>query len=96
MNATVVSDRVLHVSAIGARLIMAVGGAYCPTVLGERFPRHPAASVAHHDAPLIGERAATRGRSAMEGGGERAVVKRASSSSIKLANRVTRREPRAG
>jgi len=51
MNATVVSDRVLHVSAIGARLIMAVGGAYCPTVLGERFPRHPAAFLAGHDAP---------------------------------------------
>ena len=35
-----------------------------------------AAFVAHHDAPLIAERAATRGRSAPEGGDERAGAKR--------------------
>jgi hypothetical protein len=74
MNATVVSDRFLHVSAIGARLIMAVGGAHCPTVLGERFPRHPAASVAHHDAPLNAERVATHGRGATESDVEHAGV----------------------
>jgi hypothetical protein len=38
---------------------------------------HPSAFVAHHDAPLIGERAATRGRSATGGGDERAGVRRA-------------------
>jgi hypothetical protein len=36
-----------------------------------------AASVGHHDAPLIGERATTRGRSAMERGDERGGMKRA-------------------
>jgi hypothetical protein len=38
---------------------------------------HPAASIAGHDAPPIGERAATRGRSATEGGDERAGAKSA-------------------
>jgi hypothetical protein len=36
---------------------------------------HAAAHVAHHDAPLIAERAATRGRSATEGGVEHAGLK---------------------
>jgi hypothetical protein len=35
---------------------------------------HPAASVAGNDAPLVDERAATRGRSATEGGDEHAGV----------------------
>jgi hypothetical protein len=37
-----------------------------------------AANVVSHNAPLIGERAAARGRIAMEGGGERVGVKRES------------------
>jgi hypothetical protein len=36
---------------------------------------HSGAFIARHDPPLIGERAATRGRSAMEGGDEYAAVK---------------------
>ena len=36
---------------------------------------HPSAFVAANDAPLIDERAATRGRSATEGGDERAGAK---------------------
>jgi hypothetical protein len=50
----------------------------------------PAAPRPHpspgHDAPLIGERAATRGRSAMERGDERAGVKRVIRSCFSLAN----------
>jgi hypothetical protein len=38
---------------------------------------HPLALVAHHDPPLIDERAATRGRVAPEGGDEHAGVRRA-------------------
>jgi hypothetical protein len=38
---------------------------------------HAAAFVAAHDAPLIGERAATRGRSATEGGDAHADAKSA-------------------
>jgi hypothetical protein len=50
------------------------------------------AFVAGHDAPLIGEPAATHGRSATEGGDERAWVKKAIIRSISsLANRATRR-----
>ena len=40
---------------------------------------HTLAFVARHDAPLIGERAARRGRCATVGGDERAGVKSASS-----------------
>ena len=40
-------------------------------------PPHASAFVAHHRAPLIGERAATRGRSATEGGDEHAGAKEA-------------------
>jgi hypothetical protein len=36
---------------------------------------HASAFVAGNDAPLVGERAATRGRSATEGGDERGGVK---------------------
>jgi hypothetical protein len=39
---------------------------------------HSTGSLASSDTPLIGELVATSGRSATEGGGERAVVKRAS------------------
>jgi hypothetical protein len=45
-----------------------------------------------HDAPLIGERAATRGRIATECADERAGVKWYRS----LTNRIERREPRSG
>jgi hypothetical protein len=38
-----------------------------------RLSVHPSAYVAGHDAPLIGERAARRGRCAMECGDERPV-----------------------
>ena len=55
---------------------------------------HSPAFVAGHDAPLIGERAATRGRSAMEGGDEHAGAKSAIRSRSSLANRIERREPR--
>jgi hypothetical protein len=40
---------------------------------------HALSSIANHDAPRIGERAATRGRRAMEGGDERAGAISASS-----------------
>jgi hypothetical protein len=39
--------------------------------------RPHSASLSRHDAPRIGERAATHGRRAMEGGDERAGVKSA-------------------
>jgi hypothetical protein len=39
------------------------------------LPPHSPALVAHHDAPLIDERASARGRSATEGGDERAGAK---------------------
>jgi hypothetical protein len=65
----------------------------------DRMPRHchrsipTAASIASDDAPLIGERAATRVRIAAEGGDERAGVKRAViRSSASLANWIGRRE----
>ena len=45
----------------------AVGGAALPEGLDERFASAPVLFVAGNDAPLIGERAATRGRSATEG-----------------------------
>jgi len=50
--------------------------------------------AAHHDAPLIGERGATRGRGAMEGGDEQGVVKSADLSELQAprtpaANDVT-------
>jgi hypothetical protein len=41
---------------------------------------HSAAHVARHDAPPIGERTATRGRSATGGGDERALASRTGSS----------------
>jgi hypothetical protein len=43
---------------------------------------HAAAYVAGHDAPLIGEHAATRGRVAMEGGNARAGVRDRTSESL--------------
>jgi hypothetical protein len=46
------------------------------TFVADRDSPRPAASVAHHDAPLIGERAATRGRSATEGGDAHASLKK--------------------
>ena len=46
-----------------------------PARRGMMYTRAP--FVAHHDAPRIGERAATCGRSATEGGDERAGAKRA-------------------
>src|ERR1700728_4656830 len=50
--------------------------------------------VAGHDAPLIGERAATRGRSATGGCGEHAVAQGVMHSRSSLANaRGERREP---
>jgi hypothetical protein len=52
----------------------------------------PGRLVAHHDVPLIDERAAARGRCATEGGDEYAGVKRRCLPD--LANRIERLEPR--
>jgi hypothetical protein len=49
---------------------------HCPRELDERFASAPVRHRRLHDAPLIAERAATCGRSALEGGDERAGVKR--------------------
>jgi hypothetical protein len=49
-------------------------GLWVPRGRDEPFAPHAAAFVVHHDAPLIGERAATRGRGATEGGDEHAGV----------------------
>jgi hypothetical protein len=48
-------------------------------------PPHSAAFVAGHDAPLIGERAARRGRRATEGGDERGGLKRRYPFKLKLS-----------
>jgi hypothetical protein len=55
---------------------------------------HAAASAAHNDAPRIGERAATGGRSAIDGVDERAGAKRRYPFALGLTNRIERREPR--
>jgi hypothetical protein len=56
------------------------------------FPHsHAPAFVASHDAPLIGERAGTRGRIAMEGGDEHAGEIELPVSGFRLAHRI---EPR--
>jgi hypothetical protein len=52
---------------------------------------HSAAFVAANDTPLIDERAATRGRTAMGGGDEDAGVKRAAIRSISSLARLTAR-----
>jgi hypothetical protein len=49
-------------------------------------------SVARHDAPLLGERAATRGRVATEGGDEHGGEKTVIRSIFRFANRIDRRE----
>jgi hypothetical protein len=60
-----------------------LGRARSPTPTAPEWPEPFASAlgafVAHHDVPLIGERAATRGRTATEGGDERADVRRMSS-----------------
>jgi len=48
---------------------------HCPNDWINLSRPHPPAVVARHDAPLIGERAATRGRVATEGGKERGGAK---------------------
>jgi len=54
---------------------MAVGGAALPEGLNEDVASALVASVAANDAPLIGDRAATRGRGAIEDGDERGGAK---------------------
>jgi hypothetical protein len=56
---------------------------------------YSAAFVAGHDAPLIGERAATRGSPRRKVAMSAPVWKRALSVRSSLANRIARREPRA-
>jgi hypothetical protein len=78
---------------------------HCPRE-PKSFPHsHAPAFVASHDAPLIGERAGTRGRIAMEGGDEhageielpvRASASRTGSNRVRdssLADRIGRRKP---
>jgi hypothetical protein len=66
----------------------------CPMGLAEYFASAPGPSVARHHAPLIDERAASRGRAATEGGDEHAGAKmelRAPSrTAMPAANDVTR------
>jgi hypothetical protein len=47
-------------------------GAHCPRGLDDVSRPHAAAFIARNDAPLIAERAATRGRGATAGGDEHA------------------------
>ena len=69
-----------------------VGGSARPAGLDKRFAPH--AAVATNDAPLIGERAATRERIATEDGDDHAGLKWACQFEPSLANRIGRREPR--
>jgi hypothetical protein len=74
-NAVVVADRVPYDRTVGVAPV-AGGGAAPPDRDWTSLARpHPSA---RHDAPLIGERGATRGRGATEGGDERGGVKRGS------------------
>ena len=57
---------------IETRFMWQPAGPYCPSGLESVSHLHPSAFVAGDDATLIGERAATRGRLAMEDGAERA------------------------
>jgi hypothetical protein len=56
--------------------------------------RGPAAFIAHHDAPLIGERAATRGRIAMEVGDEHGGAKNTLSVRAPASRTGTPQRPR--